>query len=187
MRIIYLPLAMLVLLCACTLFRGTDKAPGSRSVAWQERDSKRAAKELASRMISSGWYREFTAKSKRTPLLVLGAVSYDPRIASIGSSFMKALENELVAAGISLVARRDDPAASSPTDDFEAEMVLARSTGADFILRSSIADAGQLVIPSPITAYEISINLVRVDNGAPVWSLSNTYTAGSIPDASMRR
>lgn len=178
MRIICLPLAVLVLLSACTLFRGTPKLPAEGVLPWQDGDSRQLASELSAQMLSEPWYAEFTSASHRAPVLAILVLKASPEGSFPQASLARAMENELVSAGIILVAGRDDPSAGITDDSTLAEMEFARSTGADYILKIVAADAEQDQQSPNHPAWHISARLVGVDSGKLAWFHDRVSTAG---------
>ena len=180
MRKIFLPLAMLALLSACAFFTGNQKVSQESVVTWQDADSKRAADLLVGSMISQPWYREFIDSALRTPVLAIGAITYSGEGTFPKESMAKALENTLIGFNIRLVAGRNGSPAGIASTDPTNELSLVRSTGADFLLRTSVSASQDKAKGGAIVSFGISLSIIDAESGTLVGTESHTFISDPI-------
>jgi len=148
---------------------------------WNDTDSRLTAEEIVSDVLSRPWLDDFLASAGQKPVVIVGTVRNKSSEHIEVLTFIKDIEKELINSGrVRFVANKEErqevreereDQQSNATE--ETAKALAAETGADFMLQGVITSITDAVDGTRVIKYQVSMELIHLENNEKVWIGSN--------------
>lgn len=150
---------------------------------WNDTDSRLAAEEMVSGMLSGYWLGEFVDDNGRKPVVVVGSIRNKSSEHIETETFIKDIERELINGGsVKFVASkmdredlRDEKEDQQSNATEESAKALAQETGADLMLMGVFTVQTDQVDGKKAVLYKLDMELIDIQSNEKKWL--DTYTA----------
>jgi len=144
---------------------------------WNDTDSRLVAEAMIADMAKRTWVEEYTAKTGRKPVIIVGTIRNKSSEHIETETFAKDLERVLVNNGrVKFVANkfernelREERNEQQIWSREETQKRLAAETGADFMLQGSIKSIVDKEGGKSVVFYQVDLELVHLESNEKYW------------------
>lgn len=140
----------------------------NRLSTWDAADSRSAAREAASELLTGAWLEQFSAPNTASPVLLLASLRDQTAESAALELLSDSIEHELLASGkVRLVAPRGELPAFPDSLREAYFQQLARDAGADFLLQGELSSRAD----KKLRSYLLELRLLDSQKMTSVWQL----------------
>ncbi len=144
---------------------------------WNDTDSQLVSAEMIADLSSRSWIDEYTAKTAKKPVVIVGTIRNKSSEHIESETFVKDLERELINGGrIKFVANslergelRQERKEQQTWSREETQKRLAAETGADYMLQGSIKTIVDQEGKEQVKFYQVDLELIHLESNEKVW------------------
>ncbi|MAE70463.1 MAG: penicillin-binding protein activator LpoB [Gemmatimonadetes bacterium] len=144
---------------------------------WNDTDSRLVSEEMIADCLSRAWLPEFMSTEHHKPVLTVGTIRNRSNEHIDVTTFTKDMERELINSGrVKFVAGREqrDEVRSERMEQQifssdETAKSLAQETGADYLLKGSIATIVDRYEGDKVVYYQTDLELIHVESNEKAW------------------
>jgi penicillin-binding protein activator len=147
------------------------------SGAWNDTDSRLVAEEMIQDAITRPWISQFSAKSGRTPTVIVGTVRNLSHEHINVNTFVNDISRSLVNSGtVDFVASsqerneiREERIDQDINSREETRNAAGQETGADFILKGQINTIIDVEGKKQVRFYQVDLTMISMSDNRKVW------------------
>jgi len=144
---------------------------------WNDTDSRLVSQQMIEETMSFPWWRIFTEKYGRRPVVIVGDVLNKTEEHISTETFIRDLERNLLNSGnVTFVASRDQREAIREERADQAENARASTvsqqrneTGADFMLKGQINSMFDSGSGTQLLVYQVELEMINIETNEKVW------------------
>jgi len=163
--------------CKTTVKRVGVEETIDLSGRWNDTDSQLVSAEMVGDLASRPWIEEYTGKTGKKPVVVVGTVRNKSSEHIETETFTKDLERELINSGrLKFVANsvergelRQERKEQQTWSSEETQKRLAAETGADFMLQGGIKTIVDREGKEQVIFYQVDLEMVQLESNEKVW------------------
>ena len=169
--------ALLLSACGTTVKRIDADETVDLSGAWNDSDSRMVAEEMIQDALSRPWISQFSAKSGRTPTVIVGTIRNLSHEHINVNTFVADMSRSLVNSGmVDFVAssqERDEIRQERKDQDLnakeESRNAAGQEQGADFMLKGQINTIIDAEGKQQVRYYQVDLTMVSMADNRKVW------------------
>jgi uncharacterized protein (TIGR02722 family) len=147
------------------------------SGAWNDTDSQMVAQEMISDVLARPWYNNFTAKTGKSPAVIIGTVRNLSHEHINTKTFVNEMERELINSGRVEFVASSDERNEIREERIDQDLNSTESTrnaagqeqGADFILKGQINTIIDTADSEQVRYYQVDLSLISLADNRKVW------------------
>ncbi|QUM75097.1 penicillin-binding protein activator LpoB [Moritella sp. 24] len=147
------------------------------SGAWNDTDSQMVAQEMISDVLARPWYNNFTAKTGKSPAVIVGTVRNLSHEHINTKTFVNEMERELINSGRVEFVASSDERNEIREERIDQDLNSTESTrnaagqeqGADFILKGQINTIIDTADSDQVRYYQVDLSLISLADNRKVW------------------
>ncbi|GIC78254.1 penicillin-binding protein activator LpoB [Moritella sp. F3] len=147
------------------------------SGAWNDTDSQMVAQEMISDVLARPWYNNFTAKTGKSPAVIVGTVRNLSHEHINTKTFVNEMERELINSGRVEFVASSDERTEIREERIDQDLNSTESTrnaagneqGADFILKGQINTIIDTADSDQVRYYQVDLSLISLADNRKVW------------------
>lgn len=144
---------------------------------WNDTDSRLAAEQLTSQVLSERWLPEYQTGTGKRPVVVVGLVQNKSHEHINAETFIKDIEREFIQSGRVRVVQagekreelRRERAEQQEFASPETVKKWGRELGADFIMQGTINSITDSYKKEQVVYYQINLELTNIETNEIVW------------------
>lgn len=169
--------AVLLTACATSVERVSSDTTIDLSGAWNDTDSRLVADEMIADALSRPWIGEFTGRTGKRPVVIVGTVRNLSHEHINVKTFVADMERALINSGrVDFVASRDDRGEirdERVDQDLnareETRNAAGQELGADFMLQGQINTIIDMEGKEQVRYYQVDLTMVSMADNRKVW------------------